>query len=297
MSDAFAYLSVLLSIIIGLAIAEILQGYGTLLLSRAAVKLYPPPLIWSVMMLVLATHFWWASFGLAGRQSWSFAAFSAVLLQTVMLFMGSALILPKGRPIEGVDLRAHYLSRAGALFLLRPAVHRGRVSEAVAARRPAEAADAALLRFLQHDDADRPDFPPAAGARDHRARDGCRHRHLHRDHVRAPEVGSLTQGALGPERRGRRAGIVGPRMLRVTAAHLLRHVAPAAGPEARQVLGRLDRPSGGRGDREDQRHLPIDEHRVRGKPEQSLCTDLDRRPRLRRIIDRVAALGRTDELR
>jgi hypothetical protein len=108
MSDAFAYLSVLLSIIIGLAIAEILQGYGTLLLSRAAVKLYPPPLIWSVMMLVLATHFWWASFGLAGRQSWSFAAFSAVLLQTVMLFMGSALILPKGLPIEGVDLRAHY---------------------------------------------------------------------------------------------------------------------------------------------------------------------------------------------
>jgi hypothetical protein len=29
MSDAFAYLSVLLSIIIGLAIAEVLQGYGS----------------------------------------------------------------------------------------------------------------------------------------------------------------------------------------------------------------------------------------------------------------------------
>jgi hypothetical protein len=39
MSDAFAYLSVLLSIILGLAIAEVLQGYGTLLLSRAKVRL------------------------------------------------------------------------------------------------------------------------------------------------------------------------------------------------------------------------------------------------------------------
>jgi hypothetical protein len=108
MSDAFAYLSVLLSIILGLAIAEILQGYGFLLLSRARVRLYAPPLIWSAMMLVLATHFWWASFGLAGRENWNFAAFSAVLLQTVMMFMGSALVLPRGRVTQSIDLRAHY---------------------------------------------------------------------------------------------------------------------------------------------------------------------------------------------
>ena len=117
MSPAFSYLSVLLSIILGLAIAEILQGYGTLLLSRASVKLYAPPLIWSVMMLILATHFWWASFGLAGRENWSFAAFSTVLLQTVMLFMGSALVLPKGRSSEPFDLREHYYRELVPFFL------------------------------------------------------------------------------------------------------------------------------------------------------------------------------------
>jgi len=78
MSDAFAYLSVLLSIILGLAIAEVLQGYRALLLARRTVKLYPPPLIWSAIMLLLAVHFWWASFGLAKRDNWDFAAFSAV---------------------------------------------------------------------------------------------------------------------------------------------------------------------------------------------------------------------------
>ena len=108
MSDAFAYLSVLLSIVLGLAIAEVLQGYGALLRSRSTVKLYAPPLIWSVMMLILATHFWWASFGLANRQNWSFAAFSAVLLQTVMMFMGAALVLPRGTSDQPIDLRAHY---------------------------------------------------------------------------------------------------------------------------------------------------------------------------------------------
>ena len=124
MSDAFAYLSVLLSIILGLAIAEVLQGYGTLLLSRSRVKLYAPPLIWSVMMLMMATQFWWASFGLAAREHWDFAAFSAVLLQTVMMYMGTTVVLPKNASDEPIDLKAHYFREAtpfftfGLLFLL-----------------------------------------------------------------------------------------------------------------------------------------------------------------------------------
>ena len=124
MSDAFAYLSVLLSIILGLAIAEVLQGYGSLLLSRSRVRLYAPPLIWSVMMLLMATQFWWASFGLANREHWDFAAFSAVLLQTVMMYMGASVILPKPGSDEPIDLKAHYYREAtpfftfGLLFLL-----------------------------------------------------------------------------------------------------------------------------------------------------------------------------------
>lgn len=116
MSDAFAYLSVLLSIILGLAIAEVLQGYRSLLISRGEVKLYAPPLIWSATMLVLAIHFWWASFGLAGRENWDFTAFSAVLMQTVMLFMGAALLLPHKQADQPIDLKAHYYREAGPFF-------------------------------------------------------------------------------------------------------------------------------------------------------------------------------------
>jgi hypothetical protein len=124
MSDAFAYLSVLLSIILGLAIAEVLQGYGALLLSRSKVRLYAPPLIWSAMMLLMATQFWWASFGLAQREHWDFAAFTAVLLQTVMMYMGTTVVLPKGVSDQPIDLKAHYYREAtpfftfGLLFLL-----------------------------------------------------------------------------------------------------------------------------------------------------------------------------------
>lgn len=116
MSDAFAYLSVLLSIILGLAIAEVLQGYRSLLLARGKVRLYGPPLIWSAIMLILSIHFWWASFGLAGRQNWDFTAFSVVLAQCVMLFMGTSLLLPQTDPNEEIDLRGHYYREAGPFF-------------------------------------------------------------------------------------------------------------------------------------------------------------------------------------
>lgn len=116
MSDAFAYLSVLLSIILGLAMAEILQGYGRLLIARAAVRLYAPPLIWSAMMLLMATQFWWASFGLAKREHWDFAAFCAVLLQAIAMYMGSALVLPRTAPDQEIDLRAHYYREATPFF-------------------------------------------------------------------------------------------------------------------------------------------------------------------------------------
>jgi Ni,Fe-hydrogenase I cytochrome b subunit len=76
------------------------------------------------MMLLMATQFWWASFGLAGREHWNFAAFSAVLLQTVMMYMGTTVVLPKRSSEEPIDLKAHYYGEAtpffafGLLFLL-----------------------------------------------------------------------------------------------------------------------------------------------------------------------------------
>ena len=45
--DAFSYLSVLLSIILGLAITQLLQGVGRLLQERQRVRIYWPVLVWT----------------------------------------------------------------------------------------------------------------------------------------------------------------------------------------------------------------------------------------------------------
>ena len=114
--DAFSYLSVLLSIILGLAITQILQGYRSLLLGRGRVRFYWPSLIWSGLLLVMVAQLWWASFGLARHRDWTFLQFSVVLLQTVVLYMMAGLVLPDMATTEAVDLRAHYYREQRAFF-------------------------------------------------------------------------------------------------------------------------------------------------------------------------------------
>lgn len=114
--DAFSYLSVLLSIIIGLAITQVLQGYRGLLLSRSRMRLYAPTMIWSGLLLVFSAQLWWASFGLATHTDWTFASFGMILLQTVLLYMMSAIVLPDVPADAVLDLREHYFREVVPFF-------------------------------------------------------------------------------------------------------------------------------------------------------------------------------------
>lgn len=106
--DAFSYLSVLLSIILGLAVTQILQGFRGLMLSRARVRLYWPTLTWAGLLLVIFVQSWWAMFSLRSQTDWSFAGFAVVILHTTCLYMLAGLIFPDFRDDKPVDLRENY---------------------------------------------------------------------------------------------------------------------------------------------------------------------------------------------
>ena len=106
--DAFGYLSVLISIILGLAITQVLQGYRALLLARGRIHADPTPLIWSGLILLFAAQAWWASFGLTARQNWDFLDFAVILLQMGLLYMLSALVLPDMPAEQPIDLAGHF---------------------------------------------------------------------------------------------------------------------------------------------------------------------------------------------
>ena len=67
--DEFSYLSVLLSIILGLAVTQILTGFRGLLQSRARVQVYWPAIAWAFLLLVICAQSWWAMFGLRSHHA------------------------------------------------------------------------------------------------------------------------------------------------------------------------------------------------------------------------------------
>jgi hypothetical protein len=116
--DAFSYLSVLLSIILGLAIQQVMQGYRALILARGRVRFAWVPLLWSGLILLIVVQHWWASFGLESRTAWTFADFLVTLLVTALIYMLAAIVLPDVPAGADVDLDTHYWRERKALFAL-----------------------------------------------------------------------------------------------------------------------------------------------------------------------------------
>lgn len=106
--DAFSYLSVLLSIILGLAITQTLKGVRGVVLARALVVPYWPSFVLVGFLLMVDVQSWWSMFGMRAISNWMFPMFAVVLLQTVVLYMLAALVLPDFFGEKTVDLRAHY---------------------------------------------------------------------------------------------------------------------------------------------------------------------------------------------
>jgi hypothetical protein len=114
----FDYLCVPLSIIIGLAMTQILKGFRGILLSRARVKLYWPSLVWALLLLAVCSQTWWAQYEMRKIPSWTFPGFSIVELQTVILYMLAAVVFPDFFDERGTDLRTHYFTHARWFFSL-----------------------------------------------------------------------------------------------------------------------------------------------------------------------------------
>jgi hypothetical protein len=114
--ESFNYLSVLISIILGLAIAQILQGVRGLVLTRSKVKRYAPTIIWTGMALLIAIQDWWASFSMHQQANWNFLALLTIVLQATCVYMVAALVLPDAKGENTVDLREHYFAHRHWFF-------------------------------------------------------------------------------------------------------------------------------------------------------------------------------------
>lgn len=113
--DEFSYLSVLISIILGLGITQLLSGFGRWIEQRSSFRAYGPAIAWTAILLVTHIQGWWSMFGLRHHQNWNFLQFCIVLLQPITLFLMAALVLPGANAPE-LDLRSNYFAQRRWFF-------------------------------------------------------------------------------------------------------------------------------------------------------------------------------------
>jgi hypothetical protein len=117
MINAFEYITVFISIILGLGVTQILTGIADLVHQSDRVKVYWPHLVWVLLVLILHVQEWYITFELRTFTAWRLPVFLFVLLYPVVLFITARLLFPFGLNDEIIDLREFYYKNYRKIFL------------------------------------------------------------------------------------------------------------------------------------------------------------------------------------
>lgn len=113
------HISVFISIILGLAVADLLISFHRLIRVNARVQWYwlVPALAFYMVMVIV--NFWWAQYGFfAHSPSVSMGQFLPTLVSATTLFLLAAAVLPDEVPADGLSLKAWYLENAAHIWVL-----------------------------------------------------------------------------------------------------------------------------------------------------------------------------------
>lgn len=92
--EAYGHLRVLVSMILGLAITRVLSGLSRRIQSPQRTEGMALQIVWALIVLLGAVHFWWWEFGLRGISTWHFGAYIFVLSYSALHFLMATLIFP-----------------------------------------------------------------------------------------------------------------------------------------------------------------------------------------------------------
>lgn len=116
--SAFEYVTVLISIILGLGITQILTGIADVFHKREKVKLFWPHILWVLFVLVLHIQEWWVTYELKNYQPWRLPTFLFIMMYPVNLFVLARMLFPTRLKGKRIDLKVFYLKNYRKIFTL-----------------------------------------------------------------------------------------------------------------------------------------------------------------------------------
>ncbi|MDH5344141.1 MAG: hypothetical protein OEW59_00130 [Gammaproteobacteria bacterium] len=112
----FEFLMILISVVIGLALGEVLTGAASLLRVRESVKFYWIHVLFQVGIFFALLQQWWEAWDLVNIAVINLWTAILLLFPSVVLFVIAHLLFP--RPAENTDLEHYYFKQAPILWSL-----------------------------------------------------------------------------------------------------------------------------------------------------------------------------------
>lgn len=113
--SAYEHILVVMSIVLGLAVTQLLKGAAQLYRSRAHVRPYWLHWAWTALLVVFSLLLWWTYWGYRFIGEWDFLRFVLYLSPAVTFYFLAAIAFPD--PADGVvDLRTYYFSNRFGFF-------------------------------------------------------------------------------------------------------------------------------------------------------------------------------------
>ena len=114
----FEFVTVLISIILGLGITQIMSGIADLIHQWGRVRLNWPHLLWVVLVFILHVQEWWLLFQLRSITVWKLPMFLFQVLYPISLFILARILFPMPTEENGTDMKRYYLSSYRKLFIM-----------------------------------------------------------------------------------------------------------------------------------------------------------------------------------
>jgi hypothetical protein len=117
------YLSVLVSIIIGMGLSHLLSSLARLIVARARVRIYWVSLVTAAVTFLAHVQFWWSTYDYDEAILGNFFSFLVFLLAPILLYLMAVLVFPDfDDDVANVSMYDHYFSVRPWFFAVGAAV-------------------------------------------------------------------------------------------------------------------------------------------------------------------------------
>lgn len=114
----FEFVTVLISIILGLGITQIMSGLADLIHQWKEVRLYWPHLLWIALVFILQVQDWWLLYQLKSITNWQLPVFLVQVLYPISLFILARILFPLSADGKSTDMRVYYLENYRKFFVM-----------------------------------------------------------------------------------------------------------------------------------------------------------------------------------